>query len=57
MMAPIRLANRKKAEEFAKRLEGLRSATPPVEGDVLTRSAIGEHYFRPRRAAMTASTF
>ncbi len=40
MMVPVRLANREKGEEFAERLEGLRSATPQVEGDVLTQSAI-----------------
>ncbi len=41
MMAPVRLANPEKGEEFAKRLEGLRPAAPRVEGDVLTQSTIG----------------
>ncbi len=41
MMAPLRPANPKKAEAFARRLADLRAAAPPMDGDVLTRSAIG----------------
>jgi uncharacterized protein Yka (UPF0111/DUF47 family) len=40
MMAPLRLANPKKVEEFSRRLADLRAAAPQMDGDVLTRSTV-----------------
>ncbi len=40
MMAPISLADAKRAEEFEKRLEALRPALQRAAGDVLTQSAV-----------------
>jgi uncharacterized protein Yka (UPF0111/DUF47 family) len=40
LIAPVRVADARKGEEFAKRLAALRSALPEAEDDVLTGSAV-----------------